>query len=209
MLVRGDFVEQVAQQANDLGTALIVIPPCNRPLGSTVTALAKAAGIPVLLARAVTGGRTVIAATDLEDEEAPAPYEFSELALRLATLGLAIHNLDCGDVPSNDTGYPASMVLDGGFREFGQSHRETTTRESPTDAPADVQDDEGSVETILQTAHNHDADLIVVETRDHDGGDNLADSSVAEQVVDRARHSVLVLPSDIIKLTSLMPTGHA
>lgn len=89
----GDFLGQVGRFARACGARLIVVLPREGRAGSRVTALAGASAHPVLVARSFESFRTLVAATDLEDDDYPVLRSAAVLGDQLRADVLAVHNV--------------------------------------------------------------------------------------------------------------------
>lgn len=190
----GEFVEQVAEHARELGASLIVIPP-DASSGEAVTALAHAAQVPVLVAREPTLGDAIVAATDLEDCSYPVLVTAIQLSRRLGAPLVALHNLRPISVLN-----AVDLVLSSPtrsvrtFADLQQGRLEQAVRILPGHAVPRLADEADPVEAILREADRADVDLIAVGTRPHRWLGRLWRRRVPVRVIDRARCSVLVVP---------------
>jgi hypothetical protein len=89
----GDFVKETASVASTRGAQLLIIPPREGGVGARVISLAGASELPVLVLRG--GGRfeSLVAATDLEDDQYPILRRAHNLAQRLSASVTAVHNV--------------------------------------------------------------------------------------------------------------------
>jgi nucleotide-binding universal stress UspA family protein len=167
------------------------MPGVHEGCGRSATALARAAGCPVLVARQPTSRSTLLVATDLGDD-------LAAIFRRAAALAGALHA-------------PVLAFHDAAFPTPGLSSRVNTL----TDVWAQIQTERmhvmghqrlpelevllahgtDRVSAILQQARREDAEILVVGLSEQaaSGSDELAAS-----VVDRAIRSVLVVPSSNI-----------
>lgn len=190
----GSFVDEVAELARELDVERVIMPPLATPFGATVTALARAAGVPVLVARAPTSHETIVAATDLEDPSYPVIRAAVALAAGLETPIVALHNAVPGRVSLASAAARASdrdSVTSGGE---GRRQLERAAAWPELFAEAVVANDPSPVEAILREARARDADLVVVGSRPRSWLSRVFGSSVASDVVNLARRSVLVAP---------------
>jgi nucleotide-binding universal stress UspA family protein len=186
-----DVVEETALRARQREVDWIVMADVHDGCGTLATALARAAGCPVLVARAPTSRSTLLVATDVSDD-------LYSICSRAAALAEALHA-------------PVLAFHDAAFRTPELSSRVNTL----TDVWAQIQAERlqakrhqrlpelevllahgtDHVETILQQARREDAEILIVGASE--GAASGADDELAAAVVDRATRSVLVVPSDI------------
>ena len=189
----GSFIQDAACRAAEVDAGLIVLAPSTGRLGTTATALAHAASCPVLVARTSAPEATLLAATDLEDDDYWVLRKAVELGERLKAPVVAVHNVSClpaafnlqptlglaGEREGRET--RALRLLRAGERLDASIETVVSTEIDPVDA-------------ILEQAEVHDAHMIVVGTRRRQSlGRSLA-RSVAAEVVNRSDRSVLVMP---------------
>jgi nucleotide-binding universal stress UspA family protein len=191
----GQFVAEVAAQAAKLRASLVVMPPHGMNLGATVTAIAQAAGVPVLVSREASGEEAILAATNLEDLDYPVLRGAATLARRLDAPLLAVHNL----APKRKTAFTNADVPalpsaeDRGAEMRAAQLRHASEWLSPG-MEVILRRDVSTVDAILEEVRRWHADLVVVGTRPHTWLADLRSSAVAPQVVERAERSVLVTP---------------
>ncbi len=209
-IAHGNFVEHVAGQAAELDAVLIIVPPREGRMGRTVTSLASTSGVPVLVAREATHDETIVAATDLESEGYPVLRRAAQLGQQLDAPVIALHNVNpVSFVGGIGDAWPM-MVLPGGPVREARSARLSQISESlPVDASAVIRNEVNPVDAILGEARRHDADLVVVGTRRRSWFDRLVTGSVAAQVVNRAKRSVLVTPLDDVGPLAVAPLARA
>jgi len=184
ILVRvGDFIEHVVASAAELKPELIVMSPQEGHLGVLVTILARATGVPVLVAREAGRRETIIAASDLIAPQYPVLRRAAKLGVHLDAAVVGVHNVR----PSN----PVPRL---------ESRRETIARvwaELRVDAEAVVTSEDDPIAAILREVEARDADIVVVGThRRSRFARMVAGSSVASRLVSQAQRSVLVTPFD-------------
>jgi nucleotide-binding universal stress UspA family protein len=196
-LAHGDFVQQVAAYATRLDAKLIVVAPGVGRLGRTVTALAGSAGVPVLLARQATAEETIVAATDLESLGFPVLKQAAELGRRLQAPVVALHNASPASlVVGIDMVHPVAAVVRGPSEAKQAERLARATDQLQIEVDAVVRGALDPVEAILAEARAQDADLVVVGMRRRKWLGRWLAASVAAQIVDQARRSVLVTPLD-------------
>jgi nucleotide-binding universal stress UspA family protein len=187
-----DFVEKAALCARQAGAGWIVMPDVHDGCGKAATALARAAGSPVLVARAPTSRSTLLVASDVSDD-------LHSICSRAAALAEALHA-------------PVLAFHDAAFRPSGLSSRVNTL----TEVWAQIQTERmkaqrhqrlpdlevllahgtDRVKTILDQARREDAEILIVGVSE--GGASACDE-LAAAVVDRAIRSVLVVPSNLAR----------
>lgn len=169
--------------------------------GSTAVRVARGAGVPVLVARTSPRGGVIIAATDFSDPALPA---VRTAAAQAATRKVRLRILHCLDI---DAAAYAPAAAAAGIMHIAPVSQETLTlleqdarehlqRAIATAAP----EAEGALirrppaQGILDAAAEAATSLIVVGTRGRTGIVRFALGSVAEDVVNHAPCSVLVVP---------------
>jgi nucleotide-binding universal stress UspA family protein len=187
-----DFVEKTALCARQVRADWIVMPDVRDGCGKAATALARAAGSPVLVARAPTSRSTLLVATDVSED-------LHSICSRAAALAEALHA-------------PVLAFHDAAFRPSELSSRVNTL----TDVWAQIQAERmkaqrhqrlpdlevllahgtDRVNSILEQARREDAEILIVGVSE--GGASACDE-LAAAVVERAIRSVLVVPSSIAR----------
>lgn len=175
----GAFVSQVAQRAAELDADIIAIVPHRRQLGAVATHLALETGCGVLVARGRGSFATLLAATDLEDDQTPVLRRAARLGQELDAAVVALHGVV--DEPSS-SGCSVALerrreALERAALAIGSSIRPLVLRAKD------------SAQCILDGAKTNSADIIIVGTRARS-----AAGATAAHVVRRARRSVLVAP---------------
>lgn len=206
-IAHGNFVEHVAGQATELDAVLIIVPPCDWPMGHTVTSLAAAAAVPVLVAREATRDETIVAATDLESDGYPVLRLAAQLGQQLDAPVVALHNVNpvsCVGVAWPMIVLPAVPAVEARSARLSQVWANLSFG-----ASAVIRDEFNPVDAILWEARKRDADLLVVGTRRRGWFDRLVTGSVAAQVVNRAKRSVLVTPLDDVGPLAVAPLARA
>ena len=205
-IVHGDFVEQVSVHAANIDARLIVVPARSPQPGSTMTMLARAAQRPVLVAQEHRGNPTILAATDLRTPGHPVLRHAAELGQRFGARLVAFHNGDTSTITVENlqpgmmtgsftmTSACAAMVNAAQLRTARRAQLTAAVAVLPVDSSVAVVDQVGSARAILAQANRVDPDCVVVGTRQRDWFQNLSSRSVSAEVVERARHSVLVVP---------------
>lgn len=209
-VVSGDFVQQVAARSVELDAMLIVVPPRGGAIGGSVTELARTASVPVLVARAPTSKDSIVAATDLQDDTFPVLRDAAELGTRLDASVIPVHNVNPISLLFGFAMTVPVAVLQGEGARAAQVQRlEEASRGVGLDTEGVVSREVNPVDAILTEARARDVDLIVVGTRPRSWFDRLVTGSVAAQVVNRARRSVLVTPVQGAGLRGAVPLGRA
>lgn len=191
----GDFVAAVARAARRLHAQLVLLPSSQAGDGARVTALARAAGRPVLVVRTPTLARTLLAATDLEDESYPVLRQALQLGRRLDARVVAMHNINpVSALLAMDAAWPRELAPDQcpssvPRRELARAQRALCEALTPVVARR-----VDTVEAILEQGRREGADLLVVGTRARPWLERLLTRGVAANLVDRAPLSVLVTP---------------
>lgn len=192
----GDFVTQVADHARELGAELIVLAPVEGPFGAQVTALARAAAVPVLVVRAAAG-EVIVAASDLTDGEYPVLRAATALGAALSADVVAVHNVAPAPVT---IGHELAWVMAAEAADALSADRlaqlERASAQLGGQVEAVVTRAVTDSEAVLEIARRRDADLVVVGTREQSPLTSLFRPEVAAQVIERSARSVLVLPLD-------------
>lgn len=187
----GEFVTEIARRARELRTALISLPPMQGRSGSIVAALARCAGVPVLVTRGPGAPRRFLAASDLRDESYPILRKAAELAGEVAADVSLLHDL--GDPHAAEPaarGESQRQRLLGAARRWLPTGNVVVTREND---PA---------RAIVSHAAQNDLDTIVVGTRPRPWLARGMAQTVAARVVEAADRSVLVVPIEGIRVVA-------
>jgi nucleotide-binding universal stress UspA family protein len=187
----GNVVEEAALRARERSADWIVMPEIGAGCGRSATALARASGCPVLVARAPTSRSTLLIASDLSDD-------LYLISSRAAALAEALHA-------------PVLAFHDVGFQLPELSSRVNALNDTWSRVQAERLDASGHrrlpelevllahgndrVETLLQQARREDAEIIIVGASERAAADGSPELAAA--VVDRAIRSVLVVPSPL------------
>jgi nucleotide-binding universal stress UspA family protein len=193
----GTFREQVAERTQQVGADLIVIGTDRAILGTEVTALARAVGMPVLLLRELdaTVAPRILAATDLTCPQYPVLRKAAQLARGLAAAALlAVHNVDPVVGAAPFATWPGASLPEGGAVRSRRLQLSEASRRLAVELDGVITSDPDPIQAIVREAHAQQADLIVVGTRRVGILDRLLSRNVAAGVVNRARSSVLVTP---------------
>jgi nucleotide-binding universal stress UspA family protein len=207
-IVHGDFVEQAAAYAAGVGAQMIILPPSPRRLGRTATSLARASRKPVLVAREHRGSSAILAATDLQTSGHPVLWKAAELGKRLRAKLVALHNVDPIGGAELLPGTLSAGAMTVGAGAWASIHQpaassrarlEQLTRATaplPLEAEPMVLTEADAARAILSQAGLLDPDCLVIGARQRNWLEELACGSVAREVIERARRSVLVVPMD-------------
>jgi nucleotide-binding universal stress UspA family protein len=186
-----NIVEEAALRARERGVDWIVMPDVHDGCGRSATALARASGCPVLVARAPTSRSTLLLATDVSEDLYPISSRAAALAEALHAPVLAFHDVgfrvpELSSRVNALTDAWAQIQLE---RLAGGGHQRLPELEVLLAHGTD------RVETILQQARREDAEIIIVGLSE--GAD--AETDLAAEVVDHAIRSVLVVPSTVAR----------
>lgn len=188
----GGFFEQTRAYAQELGALMIVLSEREHK-GNRVTALARASGLPVLVARQPAGPiRVIVAATALQSEGFPVLRRACELRACCGSELLCVHHPQRSAVRRERLwsslrsrrarrGRAARRVLSQVCGSLGV--------EVVMTAPS-----RDTARATLRLARSADADLIVVGTGVRSPLERALRRSVATRVVDASACSVLVTP---------------
>lgn len=195
-VLSGSFVEQTAAYAHSLGVELIAVPARPGRFGTTVTRLAQAAGVPVLVARAPRAAGSIVAATDLTDQRYPVLRKASELGALLDASVVAVHNVAPVAQVAGVGGalWAVPEELGASVLELQRSRLEQASTRAPGDVEPVLATERSPAEAILHEASARDAELVLVGTRARTWLSRLMSGSVAARVVNEATQSVMVTP---------------
>lgn len=186
-----DVVEEAALRARQREVDWIVMPAMRDGCGSSATALARAAGRPVLVARGPTSRSTLLVATDVSDDLYSIFSRAATLAEALHAPVLAFHDaaLRAPELSSR------VKTLTDVWAQIQTERMETKRHRRLPELEVLLAHGTDRVETILQLARREDAEILVVGASE--GAPVAADRDVAAAVVDRAIRSVLVVPPNV------------
>jgi nucleotide-binding universal stress UspA family protein len=181
----GELANEVVRQATELDVLLVVLAASTQQLGPTTTALARACSKPVLVARGAAPSGPIIAATDPNDDTHRIIGYSKELSVILKAPVVAVRP----DVGS-------ARGLGTIFRRVPETAASLESRAADAHEPLcpvtmSVTD---RVDAILAEATRHRSGLIVVGTGQPGSNASPQSDPLAEELVDRARCSVLVAP---------------
>jgi nucleotide-binding universal stress UspA family protein len=184
----GDPVDEIAAHAGALEAQMIIVAPGMPPYGRMVTALARAARVPVLVARARRETDIIVAATDLRDRTFPVLRTAAEFGQRLHASVVAIHNVGT-PTPHESASDRVTYACNTCARRLRDASRRLAI-----DADVVISRELSSAEAILREARMRNVDLIVVGARARSWLERWTNRSVAARVVGGAEGSVLVTP---------------
>ena len=192
----GIFAELVALASMDLDADLVVIPPAERNAGKQANQIATTAEVKVLVARSPQFRNTVVAATDLRHPGYPVVAAAGLFRQYLSAELVLLHNV----VPVVFSGgLEAAWPLTGAPSARSLSQVTLRLRQVALScgacSEALVAVAWNTAHTILKTAQERDADLVVIGTRPRTRWEQLLDSGVAVRVIRAARQSVLIVPA--------------
>ncbi len=196
VLVRdGDFDATVARVALEIGADLIVLPPAEGRSGLRVTTLSAKTGAPVLVAREAKSCDVVVAATDLADDRYPVLSRAAEIAARLGTSVVLVHNISTREIDdAHEGGIPARWIALAGEIERRRRKLLRLGEAMAADFEPVVANRQNAAEAIIDAARERDADLIVVGMRAAVNVQGQVVAGTAAAVVESTRRSILVLP---------------
>lgn len=200
----GDLVEQLTQRAADLGAELIILPPSLSDVGIIATSLARSAKVAVLVVRAHVDKGAIFAATDLQDPAFQVLKCAAELAQRFEADVVTFHNVDpLPAVVNTGSSLVPSFALTATVSPTQRAeYLAEASRQLPTVTTPVLRSDIDPVQSILAEAEARHADVVVVGTHYRSWWQRVLSGSVANRVVARAKHSVLVTP-----IASAPPSG--
>jgi nucleotide-binding universal stress UspA family protein len=190
-IAHGDFVAQTAAFVSQLRATLIIIPAHEARLGNLATSLASRSGVSVLVSRGAGVPHTILAATDLRNNSFPVLRKAAEVGEHFDAPVVALHNIN----PTADVAEPGTWLAPLEPDPVVRWRRLAYAFEQvPLRADATIRTDASAVQAILEEAHLHDADLVVVGTRRKHWFERLLARNIAAKVVNRCPRSVLVTP---------------
>lgn len=192
----GIFAELVALASMDLDADLVVIPPAERNAGKQANQIATTAEVKVLVARSPQFRNTVVAATNLSHPGYPVVAAAGLFRQYLSAELVLLHNV----VPVVFSGgLEAAWPLTGAPSARSLSQVTLRLRQIALScgacSEALVAVAWNTANTILKTAEERDADLVVIGTRPRTRWEQFLDSGVAVRVIRGARQSVLIVPA--------------
>lgn len=191
----GDFLGQAARFAEHHDVSLVMVPPREGRLGARVISLAGCARQPVLVLRGTGTFRSLVAATDLEDDEYPVLRKAVELGGYLDASVVAVHNVSpIACVLPLEAAFATTMVIGADTVKLRQERLRYASAGLRPGIQAVVAHRADTVGTIVGQVRASEADLVLVGTRTKPWLDRLIVKSVAAEVVDRSPSSVLVTP---------------
>jgi nucleotide-binding universal stress UspA family protein len=179
---------ELASIARQQGAGWIVLS-AHASCGVAAVALARAAGRPVLVARASTTRHTLLVATDVETNSYSALDSAARLAVALQAPVLVLH--DVQGLSSTDRFPPQVDVLAEPWTKIQEALRDAVDRRPPElDVVLTCRRDR--VQGILEQARREDAEMIIMGLPPNESA---RQDEVAAAVADGALRSVLIVPS--------------
>ena len=192
----GFFADEIIAAARELGASLIVLEPPKKRCGRQVARIARRTGVPVLVARESSTDDVIVAASDLSDRRMPVLERAANLGERLSEPVILIHNLSpFSSIADGETRWTLAQSADERARRLQCLQHAARRMAAPVVATL-LCDEANPTDAIVRTARTRNADLVVVGTHRRRWLPRLFHRSVAIQVVNRLRRSVLVTPLD-------------
>jgi len=202
----GVHYEEIIAAAEAWQAELIVVGSGGRHgfsgalLGSVAQRVVRHASCPVLVHRETQGRSGVVAATDLSDASMPAVSAGAKEARRRGQPLTIVHAIDLATpalsialgTPFGSTATLPSLEQQQLLRTLLHDSLTEAVRRSGAEGTARIIDG-APARAILDFAEDTKADLIVVGTRGRTGFTRLTLGSVAEQVINDAKVSVLAV----------------
>jgi nucleotide-binding universal stress UspA family protein len=177
----GEFVDQVALRASELGATTIAVAPSHQRLGTAVIRLTRRCSCAVLVPRGHSAFLTLLAATDLRDANGTVLRRAAQIAAALDAKSIAVHSL------VEVSGTASEVELENRRRSLARA-----TRDIDNQFETVVVRTLDAARGILDEARENDADLIVVGVRRKH--QPTSSTGTAMRVISDARRSVLVAP---------------
>lgn len=184
-----DIVDEAALRARERDVDWVVMSAAHDGCGRSATALARASGCPVLVAREPTSRCTLLVATDVSHDLYAISSRAAELAEVLHAPVLAFHDVAFHEPELSSR---VSALTDAWSRIQAERLKAGGHQRLP-ELEVLLARGTDRVEAILQQARREDAEVIIVGVSD-DAANPVND--LAADVIDRAIRSVLVVPSD-------------
>ena len=186
----------VLEAAERIDAGLIVVAP-----GATAHRIARAATVPVLVARPSPAGGSVLSATDFSDPSLPAIQAGADEARERRAPFRVVHCLDFDEtsyvrtlgLPGMISAWPLPQSVTDDLLASARARLENAIASIGADAEPIVLR-RSPAHGIVEAANSVATSLVVVGTRGRTGLTRLALGSVAEAVIDGAPCSVLVVP---------------
>ncbi len=194
-VLAGAFATVTASLARAIGPRVVVVSREDLDNVRDATFLVRETGLPVLVARSVESGSTIVAATDLLHRELPVLRAAADLASAMEAPLVAVHNVPALTIePLTATGVPVAVGPTPEDLSARARALEVAVRAIDPDATALIVSESQASVGILQQAREHDADLVVVGAYGGSWMERVLFGSTADDVLRSARRSVLVLP---------------
>jgi nucleotide-binding universal stress UspA family protein len=189
---RDGFVQRVAARAREVNAILLILPGSERP-AARATAMVRATGRPVLVARPRMASGAILAATDLTDPRYPIVRQAGRLGALNRVSVVALHNVlpSCIELETRAP-WPAALRPDPDAMTHQLQALVGATREHRV-ATAILTALIDPVDAILREARASRPDLVVVGTRPR-CEEASGRRSVSAQLVNLLRQSVLIMP---------------
>jgi nucleotide-binding universal stress UspA family protein len=179
---------ELASIARQHGADWIVLS-AHATCGAAAAALARAAGRPVLVARASTTRHTLLVATDVESDSFPALDSAARLAVALQAPVLVFH--DVQGLSSTDMFPPQVDALGEPWTKIQEALQDAVDRRPP-ELDVVLSCSRDRVQGILQQARREDAEMIIMSLP---ASESPRRDELAASVADGALRSVLIVPS--------------
>ena len=198
MLVRrGKFTEVVTSTARELDATLVIVPGGERRKGMAVAAIAREAGVPVLVARKSAAGGGILAATDFGDPACDELRHAAALAAQSPGRLAFVHNVKpIVHAVSTALGHCLCTVVEPSAQCIAQCRERLQALAEFFGVHADalVMSRPNAEDAILEAARENGADLVVVGARRQGWLERLFGTALAARIVDHCERSVLVAP---------------
>jgi nucleotide-binding universal stress UspA family protein len=181
-----EFIRLVGDVARTAVAELIMIPHAGGEGGHIARRIAAESGTSVLISRP-RRGTCVVAASDLRVERFPVLRIGAELAGRLGTTPVFVHNIDTGRRSASPSGFHDSPSR-GRERLYGVASR------LGVEATCLVTEQASAATAILDIADQQSADIVAVGVRRGTFDSSEDATTVASLVIASADRSVLVVP---------------
>lgn len=172
---------------------LVVVRP--EVPGEEVTAIADELGVPVLVARTPRGDGRIVATTDMKRGDYPVLSASSRFARVLRKPLSFFHNATPMSVTLNPLGAPLhindSGLLDDSDAKASQLR---DLADAVGNAEAIVAQSDSTVSSILQAAHDRNADIVTVGHAKRSWFLRMFRRHVPAQLVDQWQRNVLIIP---------------
>lgn len=190
----GSLTAVAAQEGRASAPELIVIPRSDLDRPRDGAAVARASACATLIAAEAQPGRSVLAATDLRHPDLPVLNTASALATASEAPFVAMHNVTTAVLePISITGMAGNTPTPAEIEARREALRDAVERVGGNAEPL-LTSEPDTVGAMLAEARARDVEVVVVGTSSSSWVERLLFGSVADEVLDRARRSVLVVP---------------